>query len=167
MRICCRILNSFNLSVVNCEVLLDDDIDDTTNAGGLFSLSVFTFSTDSILSSGLTSFEDVDDDAEGGLASKTNPIKTITFKVRKARFYKLNRDRDDDCETRNPTMLTVDVTEMLDRISWNVDDDDDDDGDSQGSNDDNPLVAVPETNHRCLILMASREKQTSMPCSSS
>ena len=69
VRVCCRRLNSFSLSVVNCEWLAEDDV---CIAGGLFSMSVFTLSRDSVLSSGWASFEDVEDDAEGGLASEMN-----------------------------------------------------------------------------------------------
>ena len=61
-----RRLNSFSFSVVNCE--------DPLFAGGLFSTSILTFSKHSCFRSGfaiavLASFEDVDDEAEGGFAS--------------------------------------------------------------------------------------------------
>lgn len=62
----CRRLNSFNLSVVNCDVSFAD--------GGLFSTSTLTFSRHSSFKSGfrdvrLASFDDVDEDADGGLVS--------------------------------------------------------------------------------------------------
>ncbi len=63
----CRRLYSFNLSVVNCDVLFVD--------GGLFSASILTLSRHSSFKSGfadviLASLDDVDDDDDGGLASE-------------------------------------------------------------------------------------------------
>ncbi len=69
--VCCRRLNSFNLSVVNCE---DPVVGAETGGGGLFSISNFTLSFDSFFKSAFplvfASVEEVDDDAESGLASK-------------------------------------------------------------------------------------------------
>jgi hypothetical protein len=64
----CRRLNSFNLSAANCDETLFVD-------GGLFSTLFLTLSKFSSFKSGfpdviLTSLDDVDDDDDGGLASK-------------------------------------------------------------------------------------------------
>jgi hypothetical protein len=77
--VCCRRLNSFNLSIVNCDepvvvVVVVSDGGGGGGGGGLFSISNFIFSLDSIFKSGLTavfvSFDEVDDDVEGGFASR-------------------------------------------------------------------------------------------------
>jgi len=73
VNVCCRRLNSFNLSVVNC----DDPvvvIDGGSGSGGLFSVSNFILSLHSFFKSVLpavfASVDEVDDDVDGGLGSK-------------------------------------------------------------------------------------------------
>jgi hypothetical protein len=76
VNVCCRRLNSFNLSVVNCDepVVVVVVVDGGGGGGGLFSISNFIFSLHSIFKSGLTavfaSVDEVDDDVEGGFASE-------------------------------------------------------------------------------------------------
>jgi hypothetical protein len=69
VNVCCRRLNSFSLSVVNC-----DDPVVVVDGGGLFSTSNLIFSLHSIFKSGFAtvfaSVDDVDDDVDGGLGSK-------------------------------------------------------------------------------------------------
>jgi hypothetical protein len=91
VKVCCRRLNSFNLSVVNCDnpvvvVVVDvndDDDDSGGGGGGLFSISNLIFSLHSIFKSGLTaafaSVDEVDDDVEGGFASLKKSIMKNIF----------------------------------------------------------------------------------------
>jgi len=72
VNVCCRRLNSFNLSVVNC----DDPavvIDGGGSGGGLFSVSNLILSLHSFFKSVLpavfASVDEVDDDVDGGLGS--------------------------------------------------------------------------------------------------
>lgn len=104
-RLCCRRLNSFSLSVVNCDVTIvvvvvverRDEDDDVLRVvvGGLFSISVFTLSKLSIFKSGLTvgfaSFDDVDEEVDGGLPSKSNDA---CVERKRIETYKVNKDRD-------------------------------------------------------------------------
>ena len=169
-KLCCRRLNSLSLSVVNCDVAMavvvdeDDEVDDAVGntTGGLFSMSTFTFSIGSCLSSplfrGFASFEDVEEDVDGGLASK-NQWKIIGFNptIVRMRSYKVNMDHDDGCEPMfQKSMVDVDsldVVEKLDRAQWNVDDG------SLYSNDDNRLVVVDETNHQYLTEVARKKNK--------
>ncbi len=77
VNVCCRRLNSFNLSVVSCDepaVVVVNDGGGGGGGGGLFSISNFIFSFGSSFKSGLAavfaSADDVEDDVEGGFASK-------------------------------------------------------------------------------------------------
>ena len=79
VKVCCRRLNSLSLSVVNCDDVAAvvatavDDVDEG-GGGGLFSISNLIFSLHSSFKSGLTvvftSVDEVDDDVEGGFASR-------------------------------------------------------------------------------------------------
>lgn len=73
VNVCCRKLNSFNLSVVNWDGP-DVVVVGGKGGGGLFSISSLTLSIHSIFKSGFTtvfaSADEVDDDVDGGLASK-------------------------------------------------------------------------------------------------
>ena len=107
VKVCCRRLNSLSLSVVNCD---DDDdavaatVDDDAGGGGggLFSISNLTLSLHSVFKSDFTvalaSADEVDDDAEGGLATrkKTNDWRYVCNEVRIE--YMLSMDRDVDYE---------------------------------------------------------------------
>lgn len=82
---CCRRLNSFSLSVVNCDVAVvlvvvvvvtndeDEFVDVVITTGGLFSISIFTLSIGSCFNSALAivfaSVDDVEDDVDGGFPS--------------------------------------------------------------------------------------------------
>jgi hypothetical protein len=160
VNVCCRRLNSFNLSVVNCDgpvIVVDDDggSGGGGGGGGLFSISNLILSLHSVFKSRfaavLASVDEVDDDVDGGFASKHKNNYRFFFSKMNIFNYMLNMDHDVDFVMMYQ-MLKVDVnlldeSKTLNNVQWNVDDD------NQYNNDDN-LLMVDEMNHQHLIVVA-------------
>ena len=141
-----RRLNSLSFSVVNCDVPLVN--------GDLFSASTFTLSKHSTFKSALpaaatlASFEEVDDEVEGGLGSKRNT--SLSSRSQNSMPYMSDKDHEVDFSLKDP--LRLHDLEKPNMLQWNVDEDD-----NPHSNDDNQCSVV-ETNHRHLILEARKQR---------
>jgi hypothetical protein len=163
VNVCCRRLNSFNLSVVNCDdpvvVVVVDEEDG--GGGGLFSISNLIFSLHSVFKSGLAavfaSVDEVDDDVDGGFASRIKIIEDFIIFFMNIFHYMASMDHDVDFVMMDQMLMRdvklLDELKRPDNVQWNVDDD------NQYNNDDN-LLGVDEMNRRRLIVVAEKRQKS-------